>query len=68
MAYYGALTMIHAASLDDVKARHGVVGEDKVAVALVKGAVATRAVEIYHHGRAWNALVLDLFPRLRERA
>lgn len=71
VAYYAARIMIVAASLEpeEVRNHHGMVGEDALAVAIVTCAVAVGTIQVYIHGQAWNAYLLDkIFPRLRARA
>ena len=68
IGYWCAHALCKAAGQEpeDVKAKHGTVGCDRVDVAVVAGATAARHFEVQVHGEAWSQFLLDrLYPRLR---
>ena len=64
--YYSVRILLQANTIEEVKAVHGKVGEERIALATLKAAVATRIPQVEVNGEDWDKYILDnLFPRLR---
>ena len=68
ISYWGSAILVIGGGLEpeDVKKVHGQTGLDKLELAVIRGAMATKQVELYVEGFPWNDWVLHkLYPRLR---